>query len=143
MVQSEQLKPWPLVLPNDDGIRPAGKSDQCLYCKQMVGQPHGVQCVCVKKTVRYAVLVDGNQVGTYETTEPFFWSKYDGEFHKNESSWCADNAQGKITWIDHEAETTFNKNCEEESPHCNCNMVEFRFDSIIDPGPNGKERKTA
>jgi hypothetical protein len=36
---------WPLVAPNDDGIRPAGPRDACFYCRQKVGQPHKPDCV--------------------------------------------------------------------------------------------------
>jgi hypothetical protein len=51
---------WPLVAVNDDGIRPAGEPDECFYCHQKVGQPHGRDCVCVKKRVlvRYTVDVE-------------------------------------------------------------------------------------
>jgi len=51
---------WPLVAINDDGIRPAGEPDECFYCKQEVGQPHGRVCVMVTKRVlvRYTVDVE-------------------------------------------------------------------------------------
>lgn len=43
---------WPLVDPNDDGIRPAGKPDECFYCNSKVGEEHGRQCCIVTKLVR-------------------------------------------------------------------------------------------
>ncbi len=35
---------FPLVDKNDDGIRPAGKPDQCFYCQQKVGSEHKKDC---------------------------------------------------------------------------------------------------
>lgn len=81
---------WPLVVPNDDGIRPAGKPDQCLYCKSRIGEPHALDCVVVKKVVRlkYTIEVD--------VQVPHSWSADDINFHRNESSWCAGNAVDEI-----------------------------------------------
>ena len=77
--------PWPVVLPNDDGIRPAGNPDECLYCQQKNGQPHKKDCVAVHRRVfvRYSYEI--------EIEVPAFWTARDIEFHRNESSWCADN----------------------------------------------------
>jgi hypothetical protein len=48
---------WPLVDLKDDGIRSAGEPDECFYCNQKIGQPHGPDCVCVKKKVRVTYVV--------------------------------------------------------------------------------------
>lgn len=71
----------PSVLTNDDGIRPAGEPDECFYCHQKVGTPHREECVCVNKKVKVRAMIE------YEVEVPFFWSKEDIEFHRNESSW--------------------------------------------------------
>lgn len=77
---------WPTVLVNDDGIRPAGKPGQCFYCQQKIGHPHKQDCVTVQKKVRVRYSFD------IEIVVPHFWTKSIIEFHRNESSWCADNA---------------------------------------------------
>lgn len=85
----------PLVFPDDDGIRPAGDPDACLYCKSKVGEPHGVNCVAVhrKVKVRYTFEV--------EVEEPAGWDEDQIVSHKTESSWCANNALAELKeWID-------------------------------------------
>jgi hypothetical protein len=76
----------PLVLSNDDGIRPAGKPDECFYCKQKVGQPHKSDCVILsrKVKVRYSFEI--------EIEVPWEWDAETIRFHRNDSSWCANNA---------------------------------------------------
>lgn len=90
MTKADQDIDWPLVVQNDDGIRPAGKPNQCFYCKKYIGEPHGKECVCVTKRikVRYAYEI--------EVDIPHFWTAEDFEFSRNESSWCASNAEGHI-----------------------------------------------
>jgi len=76
---------------NDDGIRPAGKPDECFYCGQTVGQPHGPACVCVKKLVEMKIEAQLDGVtfsGLWQCEVPYFWDCDMAEFHKNESSWC-------------------------------------------------------
>ena len=77
---------WFIVLPDDDGIRPAGKQDRCFYCGREVGEYHVENCVmiCRNVKVRYSFEID--------IEVPAFWGKKDIEFHRNESRWCADNA---------------------------------------------------
>ena len=76
---------WPLVLPDDDGIRPAGKPDQCFYCEGREGEPHAQDCVIVSKVIiaRYIIEIP--------VRVPHYWGKDDFEFHRNESSSCANN----------------------------------------------------
>lgn len=81
---------WPVVLPDDDGIRPAGKPDECFYCNQKVGTPHGPECVCVHKRVRVRYTME------IEIEVPAFWDKQMVLSHRNESSWCADNCVNDI-----------------------------------------------
>lgn len=59
---------WPLVDPNDGGIRSAGNPDECFYCNQKIGQPHSPDCVVVTKTVRFRVMLD------VDITVPHIWS---------------------------------------------------------------------
>ena len=77
---------WLRVLPNDDGIRPAGAQDECLYCGCKVGEFHKRDCVIVNKTVkvRYSFEI--------EIEQPHYWDKERIEDYHNNGSWCADNA---------------------------------------------------
>jgi hypothetical protein len=59
----------PLVDPTDDGIRPAGVPYKCVYCSQLVGQPHKRDCVIVKKVVRVRWTVD------VDIEVPHSWSR--------------------------------------------------------------------
>lgn len=75
----------PLVTKDDDGIRPAGKPDECFYCGAKVGEHHHYDCVTVTKTVKVKATVE------YEIEVPLFWKKDNIEFHYNDGTWCADN----------------------------------------------------
>lgn len=77
---------WPIVTLDDDGIRPGGPADACFYCRARVGEPHGRECVSVDKKVRVRYIFE------IEIAVPHFWTAHDVEFHRNDSSWCADNA---------------------------------------------------
>lgn len=88
----------PPVTPDDDGIRPAGPPDACLYCKQKVGDPHLAECVTVKRTVVVRMTVE------YEVDVPQSWDKEQIEFHRNEGSWCANNALDELAQL-HDAES--------------------------------------
>ncbi len=127
---------WPVVVQDDDGIRPAGDPGRCFYCNSGVGELHGARCVCVEKLVSYNVLSSRVKVGTFQRMEPHFWSSYDCEFHKNESSWCSDNALGGIQWLD----TPFARKVREfvgslPDDQCSCATLEFRFMDVVDDGP--------
>ena len=81
---------WPVVLPNDDGIRPAGDKDKCFYCQQRVGRLHKKDCVIVTKKWRLKVTF------TIEKDYPFIWDKHSVEFSLNESSSCSNNILNDI-----------------------------------------------
>ena len=81
---------WPNVVENDDGIRPAGPPDACFYCGQPVGSPHNRTCVVVTRRVRVRYSFD------IEIDVPYFWTADNIDFHRNKSSWCADNALADI-----------------------------------------------
>lgn len=106
---------WPIVALNDDGIRPAGRQDECFYCRQKVGHPHSQTCVIVQKRVRvrYTFEVDINV--------PYAWGKEQIEFHRNDSSWCADNA---IQELENQAEQG-----------CLCPRFSAEFVRVLDATP--------
>src|SRR5262245_5662300 len=112
---------WPLVAVNDDELRPAGKPEECYYCKQKIGTPHGSRCVCVTKRVRlrysYEVKVD----------IPHFWTVDDIEFHRNESSWCADNSLDDLEKM--------------KGQHgCLCHVFSAEFLGVVDETPQRRLR---
>lgn len=81
---------WPLVDPNDDGIRPAGPSDICFYCRQKVGESHARDCVVVQRKVKLRYVVE------IEVMMPHAWDGDDIEFNRNEGTWCANNCVDNI-----------------------------------------------
>lgn len=128
---------WPVVLPNDNGIRPAGPPDECFYCQNKVGQAHGPRCVVVEKKVKYEVrLAQGNtKVGTFERPDPHFWSPEDCESHKNLSSWCKSNALDHIDWCIDNPQLLFEAFKADSDSDCACGWLTFVFDSVVDEGP--------
>lgn len=140
----------PLVLANDDGIRPAGRPDACFYCRQSVGEPHGAECVAVRKRVEHRVhvtLPDGTKVkGLWQFNEPHFWDAHMSEFHKNGSTWCANNfLQARdgndgatVTWDDGADPWPILFEADHEiSKPCLCFSMSFRteFVRVVDPTP--------
>ena len=113
---------WPLVDPNDDGIRPAGKPDECLYCRQKVGEPHTLDCNVVQKKVKLRYVFE------IEVMEPHFWDADDVEFHRNESSWCADNALSELEELTKDG-------------RCLCNCFHAEFIEVVDATPVRKLRE--
>lgn len=123
---------WPVVLPDDDGIRPAGDPHRCFYCRQEVGEPHGRECVTVLSKTRYGVFLNDDRVGTWRREDPCSWTTHDREFHKNESSWCADNAMDEIEWMSDGLKARVEAAIGEG---CACSAIEFRVDEVEDVGP--------
>ncbi len=72
-----------VVRPGDN--RPAGKPDECFYCRQPMGSLHLGQCPIPSKKVKVRVTIE------YDIEVPIFWDKDNIEFARNESSWCASN----------------------------------------------------
>lgn len=70
----------------ENGVRPAGKQNECFYCHKGIGHFHKEDCVCRRKTIvldyTYRMVV----------TVPVDWDQSQIEFHRNEGSWCADNS---------------------------------------------------
>ena len=80
---------WPIVERGGPGTRQ--DPYQCLYCQSRTGDPHGPECVVVSKRVRVRYSFD------LEIKVPHHWTSYQIEFHRNDSSWCADNAIRELT----------------------------------------------
>lgn len=78
------------VTPNDNGIRPAGKPDECFYCHQKLGQRHKRDCVVPQQTVKVRLVL------VFERSVPACWTKDDIDFDMNESSSCKDNLLDEI-----------------------------------------------
>lgn len=59
----------PLVAADDDGIRPAGPPDACLYCRQKVGQRHQLTCVIWTRPVELLLTIGLIQQVPHHWTE--------------------------------------------------------------------------
>lgn len=70
--------------------RPASVDHTCFYCRQRVGEKHKKTCVLIKKTVRIRMTVE------YDVECPASWEKHNIEFHRNDGSWCANNALDEL-----------------------------------------------
>ena len=124
---------WPKVLPNNNGIRPAGEPDKCFYCARKVGQAHAEDCVCVLSRVRYGVYLKDELVGSWRTYEPVEWDTDFRELHKNELTWCAENAVDSIEWASDNVRETVASELEKHV--CLCGVLTFRVEEIEDAGP--------
>ena len=67
--KNTRLASWPLVNPKDDGIRPAGKPDECFYCNRKVGEPHGRDCVMVDRKIRARYTIEVITDDTHRNTD--------------------------------------------------------------------------
>ncbi len=147
---------WPLVDKHDDGIRPAGRPDECLYCRKRVGQPHGPECVVVTKLIEMQVTATlpsedrargaGEAevlVGIWRLTVPHFWDEAMSNFHKNDSSWCASNVLEERSWIVWQVggEGAWEKlEPLDDEQRCLCSTLSFRFLRVVDATPRRKIR---
>lgn len=111
----------PLVAVNDDGIRPAGKQDECFYCHQKIGQPHKADCVVITKRVKIKYTIE------LEVDVPYSWEAHEIEFQRNESSWCASNLIDELKDY-------------EEKHGCLCGITTCEFVEVIDNKPTRKLR---
>lgn len=116
-----------LVLADDNGIRPAGKPDECFYCHRQVGRHHHTSCATIVEDVTYEVRMNGKVVGTWTRPDPFYWGVAMCEYHKNESSWCADNALDGIVWSDLEAKKWCLQPAENDGCCRCCGTLRFKY----------------
>ena len=70
---------------NDGDVRPAGPAGECFYCRQPIGEQHGHDCVIPRRLVVLRAIIE------FVADEPEEWTAEQITFHRNESSWCADN----------------------------------------------------
>ena len=105
---------WPKVTVGGPGTRQ--DPEQCLYCKQVAGQPHGRECVVVEKRakVRYSFELE---IGV-----PHSWGQHEIEFHRNDGSWCADNALTELHRLANQQ-------------GCLCNNFHCEFLEVVDDTP--------
>ncbi len=144
---------WPLVDKNDDGIRPAGKPNECFYCRNCVGSPHGQDCVMITKRIEMKVIAtmpEGDTLtGTWEFNEPYDWDVHMSEFHKNESSWCAGNfvhcngneAEGIVKWDGDSEQNWARIEALEAEGSCLCDELLFEFIRVVDGTPQRRIRQ--
>ncbi len=123
---TKQPAPFPLVAPNDDGIRPGGSPDRCCYCQSKVGAPHGDECVVVTKTVRVVYSF------TLDIQVPHHWQQDDVESHRNESSSCANDAIVEVA--------EFFDGSDDENP-CACHSFECEYVDTVDGTPRVKTQE--
>ena len=69
----------------EKSMRPVSEAKECFYCHKRLGSFHEDNCVLISKKVKIRMTIE------YEVSVPNHWKKNDVEFHRNESSWCADN----------------------------------------------------
>ena len=144
---SESAGSWPVVDPHDNGIRPAGRPDECFYCNARVGSKHAHDCVVVTRRVEVrvrATLPSGDVFeGTWQLDTPYFWDAAQVEFHHNESSWCASNLldecdKGTVAWDAGDPWSDL------EALHgggdCLCQRLDFTFQRVVDGTPKRKLR---
>jgi hypothetical protein len=68
-----------------------GPSGECFFCKEAAGSPHTSDCMIPKKPIRLRVTLE------FDTWEPAIWDDDMILFHRNESSWCADNFVAELS----------------------------------------------
>lgn len=122
---------WPKVVPGDDGIRPAGKPDKCLYCSQPIGSEHARDCVTIYKLVELQVLTKDGQVFYFTHEVPYHWETKDIWLHVNESSWCKNN----LFFDESEAATALLAALGTDVDDCVCELIDIAVGPIVDPGP--------
>lgn len=113
----------PVVLTDDDGIRPAGSPNKCFYCNQETGQPHKEECVILNKKIKVKYTFE------LEIEVPWHWTEKDVKFHREMGTWCADNAIEEM-----EKYTKKDEKC--LCPNFQCDVLE-----IISKEPYRKNKK--
>ena len=121
-----EVADWPLVSPNDDGLRETVKPGECFYCGGKVGEAHGLKCVIVNKKIRVRYIFE------FDTMVPHFWGSEEMREHydtgdllkqSEQSSWCADNALAELAHFAKEKES------------CLCPVFTCEYVKIVDATP--------
>jgi hypothetical protein len=87
------IHPETHLVTKDHGPRPAGKADECFYCRRKIGDEHAPECVVRERTVVVRMTIE------YVTKVPEHWDTDGIDFHYNDSSWCASNALNELAAI--------------------------------------------
>lgn len=103
----------------EKAMRPASGARECFYCQQPIGSAHKNECVLIYKKARIAFTIE------YDIECPSYWDANQIEFHRNEGSWCSNNAVRELQKI---IEKNENKEC-----FCGCSSVECLSETISDP----------
>ena len=98
-------------LVTEKATRPAGKDGECFYCQRKIGEPHKPDCVLINKKVKLRMTVE------YDVDVPAYWDKKQIESHRNDGSWCANNALVEL-------EELF---CTDGDGPCLCSVAEFEY----------------
>lgn len=77
-------------------LRPAGTSNECFYCKSLVGSEHKSDCVLIRRKVKLRLTVE------YLVDVPAYQDKDDIESFYNESTHCASNVLQDLQKLDTE-----------------------------------------
>lgn len=97
---------WPVI--ETHGPRPAGKPNECFYCYRRLGEQHAEECVMRQRPVVVRMTVE------YIVAVPESWDAHSIEFHRNDGSWCADNALAELESIGGVL-------------GCLCNLIEYAY----------------
>lgn len=92
----------------EKAMRPASDKRQCFYCQQAIGEPHKPECVLIHKMVKVRMTIE------YGIEVPADWDKDQIEFHRNDGSWCSDNALDELKEVS-------------ELGGCLCHVSEFEY----------------
>ena len=78
---------------------------------------------------KYYVMLNGNKIGTLIWSDPISWDKYRCEYHKNDGTWCTNNALEDITWLNDKISKSLIKEIErlDDELCCACGLLEFKW----------------
>lgn len=124
----------------EKAMRPASTRRKCFYCHSDIGAVHDSTCVLVRRRVRVRLAVPGYEPLVYSIVVPASWTVKDIEFHRNESSWCANNAIRELKSIDPEfSESLYLKYARDRDPNADCLCSDANFEYVEDvAGPDGE-----
>ena len=91
---------------DESAVAPAGRPDECFWCTAKIGDDHKTECVTQTRKVKVRAIIE------YEIDAPRSWTAHDIVFHRNYSSWCADNIVNELQQIT-------------ESGACLCDATKF------------------
>jgi hypothetical protein len=110
-------------------MRPACNEHRCFYCRVPIGADHKSDCVLISRRVVVRLESEGFDVShEYEIVVPAAWTAEDIEFHRNDSSWCADNALDELpSDVVAKLGRTHDEDDEDATRDCLCGAVSFVY----------------